>query len=159
NRFRTLSTDYPADKFIENHKNLAGGECVPRADLKGHRVVHLSRDFTNFLRSKYVLPGFIGKELGQLGSCYKFDAREGLHVDHQVLEILEGPLTFLRRFHGRQLPLFAGRIGAVREVHSVPELPMDELTGMKIQADDPSTGQRHEPRIEGLKLALGVVQI
>ncbi len=43
---------------------------------------------------------------------------------------------FFGRLHGRELPLRPGRIGAVGEDDAVPELPVHELTGMIVDADD-----------------------
>ena len=93
-------------------------------------------------------------QLGRLRRRDELHFREAVNEANPGLETLVSRLRLLWRLLRRRLPLLARRVGAPLEVDGVPELLVDELARVVVDADDAAAfGQQ---RLAGLgELVLG----
>src|SRR5207248_9732527 len=74
-----------------------------------------------------------------LGSRDEPHFREALDETDILLEDLVSQARFLGSFSRGQLPLFAGRIGTLAEIDTVPEFFVNKFAGMIEDANDAAT--------------------
>src|SRR5262249_26069769 len=84
----------------------------------------------------------VGVKQRGLRPCNELNLRERLHVADQLLKPAECALLRTGRPLRIDLPLLARRIGPCCKVQ-IPELAMDELAGVKIEADEPAARLPH----------------
>src|SRR5262249_60040804 len=113
---------------------VAAGQRVLAAIMERDAAADVRGDSFQRRRRELAAAGLVLVEPGRLRRRDELHVGDALDEADVVEEDAVRRLALLLRLRRRQLPLLARRVGPVAEVDAVPELLVDELAGVVVDA-------------------------